>query len=65
MYFAYFNFISDQPGLPPARIREGAELVRGREEEEPGQPHKHGWPGPLVHRQGYVGPAPFGLARGK
>lgn len=29
--FTYFNFISDQPGPPPARIRERGELVRCRE----------------------------------
>lgn len=52
MYFTYFNFISDQPGPPPARIREGAGLVRCRGKEEPGRPPKHGWPGPLVHTAG-------------
>lgn len=65
MYFTYFNFISDQPGLPPARIREGAELVRGRKEEEPGQPHKHGWPGPLVHTAGIRRTCPLRLGKGQ
>lgn len=65
MYFTYFNFISDQPGPPPARIREGAEPVRCREKEEPGGPPRHCWPGPLVHTAGIGRAALFGFARGK
>lgn len=65
MYFTYFNFISDQPGPPPARIRERAEPVRRREKEEPGGPPKHGWPGPLVHTAGIGRACPLQLGEGR
>lgn len=38
MYSTDFNFISGQPGPPPAKTGMGAELVRCREEEEPDWP---------------------------
>lgn len=39
--FYLLQFHSNQPGPPPARIREGAELVRCREKEETSQPPTH------------------------